>query len=272
MDENLIKDLLKIERLINKSKNIQEQVIGMGSETGLANTKTYSSPPTKKSTKPEKINMDFYLTSDYTLKYYSFQSISGINSMVIEPEKTITLKKGTRGNRTENTILVGGLKYQCGQVNDLLTKTNINNLFVTYNYTSPELIKTLKGVCGWTMSSYRELLKKETETKTDGTKTDGTKTDDTKTTQCSLDCNKRYPYYSVVCDGGNWKSTLKSWISEKGGGENKETYRALRTSWCSGWRPGQTQGTLIDFIPPIFPDSSTTTTTTITQNNQISVY
>jgi len=91
--------------------------------------------------------------------------------------------------------------------------------------------------------------------------------------QCSLDCNKRWPYYSVVCDGSNWKQTLNSWISEKGGGKDKKTYRSLRTSWCSGWRPGQTQEKLMDFIVPIFPGSETTTTTVLPdQNQQISVY
>jgi hypothetical protein len=89
--------------------------------------------------------------------------------------------------------------------------------------------------------------------------------------QCSLDCNQRYPYYSVVCDGGNWKNTLNSWISEKGGGNDKSTYKDLRTSWCSGWRPGQTQKNLVDFIVPVFSDS-TTTTTTVQQNNQPTVY
>jgi len=98
------------------------------------------------------------------------------------------------------------------------------------------------------------------------------KTDvDTQKKQCALKCEERYPYYSVVCDGSNWNTTLKSWISEKGGSDNKETYIALKTSWCSGWRPGQTQQTLRDFVVPTFPGSETTTVTQ-NQNQETSVY
>jgi hypothetical protein len=108
----------------------------------------------------------------------------------------------------------------------------------------------------------KNMCYKKTEDVAKANSDNKTVTDDTKTKQCALGCNERYPYYSVVCDGYSWKKTLNSWISEKGGGDNKETYRALRTSWCSGWRPGQTSQTpenLIDFIVPIFPDQKSLT-------------
>jgi len=277
MDENIVNDISKIGKLITKTYNIQEQVIGMGQETGLGKTKIYKSDPVKKVT-PEKVNMNFYVDKEYVATLSPIQPLAiqttygSVRNITNPPEKKITIKKGTKGNRTENNIVIGGLSFKCG--GQRLSRANVADILNPYYYDSPELVKTLNNVCTWTMTSYKELLKKE-ETKTDeGTKTETTPTksaNEVKTEQCTLDCNSRYPYYSVECDGGNWTETLNSWIKEKGGGKDKTTYKALRTSWCSGWRPGQTQENLVDFIAPIFSDSSTTTTTT-QQINQPTVF
>jgi hypothetical protein len=278
MDENIVNDISKIGKLITKTYNIQEH-IGMGQETGLGKTKIYKSDPVKKVT-PEKVDLYFTLLKDYEATLSQFQPMyyntyGSVQTITNPPENKMTLKKGTKGRRIGSDITIGGLSFKCGGTT--LSRSNLSNILKPYTYNSPELIKVLNGVCTWTMDSYRELLKKnttpETETQTQTqTETNPTKSaDEIKTEQCSLDCNSRYPYYSVECDGASWSETLNSWIKEKGGGKDKTTYKALRTSWCSGWRPGQTQENLVDFIVPIFSDSSTTTTTT-QQINQPTVF
>ena len=272
MDENIVNDISKIGKLITKTYNIQEQI-------GLPKINTNK---LEQLYTPEKVDLYFTVKKDYVVTLSQFQPVSvnttygGLQTKTNPPEDKITIKNGTRGQRIDNMISIGELSFKCGGTT--LSKSNtLKQILNPYIYNSPELVKVLNSVCTWTMASYRELLKKnttpETETQTQTqTETNPTKSaDEIKTEQCSLDCNSRYPYYSVECDGASWSETLTSWIKEKGGGKDKTTYKALRTSWCSGWRPGQTQENLVDFIVPIFSDSSTTTTTT-QQINQPTVF
>jgi hypothetical protein len=235
MSKYLIDDISKIYKLIHEQQAFKDHTTNIDNYMSI---------------QPIEQEMSFYTTKEYTA------------TSTDDPEGKIIIKKDTIGTRKNNIITIYPLTYKCGDA--ILTKTNLTNAVKSYIYNSPDLIKVLKNVCSWTMDSYRKLPRKSaTTTKPAAAKSTKKKTVDyLKSEQCAKACNDRYPYYSVICDGGKWKSTLKSWIAEKGGGEDKETYRALRTSWCSGWRPGQTQQATTDFVAPVF----TTTTTVLPQN------
>jgi len=226
----------------------------------------------------KNINLRNILTEDFvtTAEAKLMPTIGTYNigkttqAIVSLPKNSKLVKDGKKINITPPEGLVTWT-YYCGSNPKIFV---MNSPFKMYNgayyseflaYLTPWLEENL-------CKEVKQEVKQEKETKQEVNTPPQKTAKEISDEQCALDCNQRWPYYSVVCDGGDWKKTLNSWISEKGGGKDKTTYRALRTSWCSGWRPGQTQENLKDFITPIFPGSETTTTTIQTQNQETSVY